>query len=582
MVLISLSKNIELKLKINKKGGNLMSLTKVERDRLVDEFYNRCSNGEISINQRELLITKINSEIDISSFMESTKEPSMSMKERKEKFDDIKNRLYTDWKNGKITFEQREELVLKAKDKLLMENNPVLENELVYTEGALSKVVEFFEECIKKIRTFIFTCLTKIKEFFTKSENKKLEQDIKHALSTNKSFANTRVELPDIYKINNYNDQARQEIKNAKSVDDCEKIKKKYEDNIKNVIKIGAITLTIAAAAKLCFDIGRVNSAYKEIESKSETNLKQYRDTFKTAFDNNAAAYIRKQKTASEFKAERDNIESAYDRVYRLNTTKMKIDMDLAVDKVTHHNKFLKKLFNKICSTFWYTPEGRANAQMNKYHKDKWDVAPDQNYTANVHALRESTDIDIEKDSKTPEKAFDSLTKLVSDASKELTKSSGTNETKEESVTTEGVFDKFNKSKKFPEVKIAKATTTDLDRFYKNDDYLIEDYANCELDISDETKTMLAKKIASVKGFNGDSSVTVYTIRNIDLNKKYKLTDDKKQFNPKAVSLVIPMSLFKTKTDWYKTKGALGGRYFSDVIDNKTGEAQKLLSSVKR
>ena len=582
MVLISISKNIELKLKINKKGGNLMSLTKVERDRLVDEFYNRCSNGEISINQRELLITKVNSEIDISSFMESTKEPSMSMKERKEKFDDIKNRLYTDWKNGKITFEQREELVLKAKDKLLMENNPVLENELVYTEGALSKVVEFFEECIKKIRTFIFTCLTKIKEFFTKSENKKLEQDIKHALSTNKSFANTRVELPDIYKINNYNDQARQEIKNAKSVDDCEKIKKKYEDNIKNVIKIGAITLTIAAAAKLCFDIGRVNSAYKEIESKSETNLKQYRDTFKTAFDNNAAAYIRKQKTASEFKAERDNIESAYDRVYRLNTTKMKIDMDLAVDKVTHHNKFLKKLFNKICSTFWYTPEGRTNAQMNKYHKDKWDVAPDQNYTANVHALRESTDIDIEKDSKTPEKAFDSLTKLVSDASKELTKSSGTNETKKESVTTEGVFDKFNKSKKFPEVKITKATTTDLDRFYKNDDYLIEDYANSELDITDETKTMLAKKIASVKGFNGDSSVTVYTIRNIYLNKKYKLTDVKKQFNPKAVSLVIPMILFKTKTDWYKTKGILGGRYFSDVIDNKTGDAQKLLSSVKR
>ena len=45
MVLISLSKNIELKLKINKKGGNLMSLTKFERDRLVDEFYNRCSNG---------------------------------------------------------------------------------------------------------------------------------------------------------------------------------------------------------------------------------------------------------------------------------------------------------------------------------------------------------------------------------------------------------------------------------------------------------------------------------------------------------------------------------------------------------
>lgn len=559
-----------------------MSLTKVERDRLVDEFYNRCFSGEISINQRELLITKVNSEIDISSFMESTKEPSMSMKERKEKFDDIKNRLYTDWKNGKITFEQREELILKAKDKLLMENNPVLENESVYTEGALSKVVELFEECIKKIRTFIFTCLTKIKEFFTKSENKKLEQDIKHALSTNKSFANTRVELPDIYKINSYNDQARQEIKNAKSVDDCEKIKKKYEDNIKNVIKIGAITLTIAAAAKLCFDIGRVNSAYKEIESKSEANLKQYRDIFKTAFDNNAAAYVRKQKTASEFKAERDNIESAYDRVYRLNTTKMKIDMDLAVDKVTHHNKFLKKLFNKICGAFWYTPEGRANAQMNKYHKDKWDVAPDQNYTANVHALRESTDIDIEKDSKTPEKAFDSLTKLVSDASKELTKSSGTNETKEESVTIEGVFDKFNKSKKLPEVKIAKATTTDLDRFYKNDDYLIEDYANGELDITDETKTMLAKKIASVKGFNGDSSVTVYTIRNIDLNKKYKLTDVKKQFNPKAVSLVIPMILFKTKTDWYKTKGILGGRYFSDVIDNKTGEAQKLLSSVKR
>lgn len=582
MVLISLSKNIELKLKINKKGGNLMSLTKIERDRLVDEFYNRCSNGEISINQRELLITKVNSEMDISSFMESTSKPFMSMEDRKEKFDAIKDRLYSDWKSGKITLEQREELLLRAKDTILMENNPTLEKELVYTEGALSKVVELFEKCVEKIRTFIFTCVSKIKEFFTKSENKRLEQEIKHTLSTNKSFANTHVELPDIYKINDYNDRARQELKNAKTIEDCEHVKEKYENNVKKAVKIGAISLTLAAAAKLCFDIGRVNSAYKEIESKSEANLKQYRDTCKTAFDNNAAAYVRKQKTASEFKAERDNIESAYDTVYRLNTTKMKIDMDLAVDKVTHHNKFLKKLFNKICSTFWYTPEGRANAQMNKYHKDKWDVAPDQNYTANVHALRESTDIDTEKDSKTPEKAFDSLTKLVSDASKELAKSSGTNETKEESVTTEGVFDKFNKSKKLPEVKISKATTVDLDRFYKNDDYLIEDYVNRELDITDETKTELAKKIASVKGFNGDSSVTVYTIRNIDLNKKYKLTDVKKQFNPKAVSLVVPMSLFKTKTDWHKTKGVLGGRYFSDVIDNKTGEAQKLLSSVKR
>lgn len=582
MVLISLSKNIELKLKINKKGGNLMSLTKVERDRLVDEFYNRCANGEISINQRELLITKVNSEMDISSFMESTSKPSMSMNDRKEKLDTIKDRLYSDWKNGKITLEQRESLLLKAKNTILMENNPTLENELVYTEAALSKVVELFEKCVEKIRTFIFTCLTKIKEFFTKSENKKLEQEIKHTLNTNKAFANTHVELPDIYKINDYNDRARQELKNAKTVEDCEKVKEKYEDNVKKAVKIGAITLTLAAAAKLCFDIGRVNSAYKEIESKSEANLKQYRDTCKTAFNNNAAAYVRKQKTASEFKAERDNIESAYDTVYSLNTTKMKMDMDLAVDKVMHHNKFLKKIFNKICSVFWYTPEGRANAQMNKYHKDGWDVAPDKNYTANVHALRESVDVDIEKDSKSPEKAFESLTNLVSDASKELTKSSGSTETKEESVTTEGVFDKFKKPVNAPEIKVSKAGPADFERFYKNDDYLIEDYVKSEAEITDETKSDLAKKIASVKGFNGSTSVTVFLARNNDLNKKYKLTDVKKQFKPNSISLVVPMNIFKTKTDWHKTKGILGGRYFSDVIDNKTGEAQKLLSSVKR
>ena len=582
MVLISLSKNIELKLKINKKGGNLMSLTKFERDRLVDEFYNRCSNGEISINQRELLITKVNSEMDISSFMESTSKPSMNMEECKEKLDTIKDRLYSDWKSGKITLEQREDLLLRAKNTILMENNPILENELVYTEAALSKAVELFENCVEKIRTFIFTCLTKIKEFFTKSENKKLEQEIKHTLNTNKAFANTHIELPDIRKINDYNDRARQELKNAKSVEECEKIKDQYEDNVKKVVKKGAITLTVLAAAKLCFDIGRVNSAYKDIESKSETNLKQYRDTCKTAFDNNAAAYIRrKQKTASEFKAERDDIESAYDMVYRLNTTKMKRDMELAVDRVTHHNKFLKKIFNKICSAFWYTPEGRANAQMNKYHEDGWDVAPDKNYTANVRALRESVDVDIEKDSKSPEKAFESLTKLVSDASKELTKSSGSTETKEESVTTEGVFDKFKKSV-IPEIKISKAGPADFERFYKNDDYLVEDYAKNETEITDEIKSDLSKKISSVKGFNGSTSVTVYTIRNIDLNKKYKLTDVKKQFKPNSISLVVPMNIFKTKTDWHKTKGILGGRYFSDVIDNKTGEAQKLLSSVKR
>ena len=513
--------------------------------------------------------------------MESTSKPSMNMEDRKEKLDTIKDRLYSDWKSGKITLEQREDLLLRAKNTILMENNPILENELVYTEATLSKVVELFETCVEKIRTFIFMCLTKIKEFFTKSKNKKLEQEIKRTLNTNKAFANTHIELPDIRKIDDYNDRARHELKNAKTVEDCEEVKKKYEDNVKKAVKIGAITLTALAAAKLCFDFGRVNSAYKDIESKSETNLKQYRDTCKTAFDNNAAAYRIKQKTASEFKAERDNIESAYDTVYRLNTTKMKIDMELAVDRVTHHNKFLKKVFNKICGAFWYTPEGRANAQMNKYHKDGWDVAPDKNSTANVHALRESVDVDIEKDSKSPEKAFESLTKLVSDASKELTKSSGSTETKEESVTTEGVFDKFKKSV-IPEIKISKAGPADFERFYKNDDYLIEDYAKNETEITDEIKSDLAKKIASVKGFNGSTSVTVYTIRNIDLNKKYKLTDVKKRFKPNSISLVVPMNIFKTKTDWHKTKGILGGRYFSDVIDNKTGEAQKLLSSVKR
>ena len=330
-----------------------MSLTKVERDRLVDEFYNRYTNGEISRNQRELLITKVNSMVDMSSFMESAtkiEHRSIPIDELKAKFDAYKTRLYEDCSNGVITVEQREYLILKAKDKIFMENDEFSSLEQseddCITEGAISTIANVFEHCIAKIKMFIADCINSIKEIFHNAQNKRMEQSIKHMIATDKDFANQKVDVVDISKINAYNRDAREKLKYAKSEDESEKIVNEYKEKVKKVLTIGGITITVAALGKLIFDLTRIERDYRQIEQSSDSHLKTFRDAAEDAFDKNAAAYMRSSKTKADtatFKHNRDDINNIYPQAKKMSEDKMNNKMNIDIDNIKINNSINKK-----------------------------------------------------------------------------------------------------------------------------------------------------------------------------------------------------------------------------------------------
>lgn len=100
-----------------------MKMTKEMRDNLVTVLYERCSKGEISVEQRELLIQKANSAFVAESTEKTVEEetPVVETQEltAKEKYDRIKTMVYEKCTNGEITVDQREELLEKARDRFL-------------------------------------------------------------------------------------------------------------------------------------------------------------------------------------------------------------------------------------------------------------------------------------------------------------------------------------------------------------------------------------------------------------------------------------------------------------------------------
>ena len=107
-----------------------MAMTKEKRDTIVSTLYEKCANGEISLNQRELLIQKANNLLiaescinNESSFTESTEtvienaENEKTELSPKEKYNIFKESVYAKCIKGEITIEAREELLEKAREK---------------------------------------------------------------------------------------------------------------------------------------------------------------------------------------------------------------------------------------------------------------------------------------------------------------------------------------------------------------------------------------------------------------------------------------------------------------------------------
>lgn len=107
-----------------------MKLNKDQRNKMISVLYERCSNGEISVKQRELLIGKLNNSVYMESgipeqCVDKKADDSSVLKSAglssTEKYGKIKKVLYERCNNGEITVEQREELLLRAKNDIFQE-----------------------------------------------------------------------------------------------------------------------------------------------------------------------------------------------------------------------------------------------------------------------------------------------------------------------------------------------------------------------------------------------------------------------------------------------------------------------------
>ena len=110
-----------------------MEMTREIRDNLITSLYDRYGKGEISINQRELLIQKINDKFyteSVAIMNENTNtenepevEPAIEPEETSnetptnEKFDLFKESVDKKFEAGEITEELREQLLEKARAK---------------------------------------------------------------------------------------------------------------------------------------------------------------------------------------------------------------------------------------------------------------------------------------------------------------------------------------------------------------------------------------------------------------------------------------------------------------------------------
>ena len=115
-----------------------MSITMERYDQIADHLYRKCSEGEISVNQREHLLTKAKNEVDGSHLFKNKITIESVDDNAYTDFFEEKDRIYQEWADGLITLHEREELILEARNKRIKEINRTSQLKTII-EKALTK-----------------------------------------------------------------------------------------------------------------------------------------------------------------------------------------------------------------------------------------------------------------------------------------------------------------------------------------------------------------------------------------------------------------------------------------------------------
>ena len=90
-------------------------------DKVKSVLYERCNNGEISVEERERYIAIATEDLITKPAEEALAEEEIKLEELNEIFEKASDKIYSAWVNDRITVEERDAMIEKVKEKIFGE-----------------------------------------------------------------------------------------------------------------------------------------------------------------------------------------------------------------------------------------------------------------------------------------------------------------------------------------------------------------------------------------------------------------------------------------------------------------------------
>ena len=87
-------------------------------DKVKSVLYERCNNGEISVEERERYIAIATEDLITKPAEEALAEEESKSEELNELFEKASAKIYSAWVNDRITVEERDAMIEKVKEKI--------------------------------------------------------------------------------------------------------------------------------------------------------------------------------------------------------------------------------------------------------------------------------------------------------------------------------------------------------------------------------------------------------------------------------------------------------------------------------
>ena len=523
-------------------------MTKEEKNSLASIIYERYSVGEISLDERENLIKELNNKY----IKENTLVEDFEIDEDVlDKLNMFKEAVYDKCARGEITLETREKLITRANEEfadMYMESDQVniFKKKMDELRRKNSHKRDEFKK--KKMNKFNNNAIAATKQIIEKNE-RNLKGLIfcyphythlmrKDAADAVKQLRDIIEEIDPVQKSVEENKDVVNKYK--KTSDEIGKTFKKYEEGIKGYmiqVHVGEFYKNLCEFAKhMTDDINWLESIDKNIYETVMTRSKKIKD--KSIYD---SVLVKSKQIKDKV------IYNALNSMYT---------------EYCQFSSFILSLYTMEISSYY-----RGIYFLNKYNKDhrEHEMTPQSQLKLNI-------DNDLASKNAKLKIRLDKLYTNYDDIKESAYNRYYNGEISLDEFVTEGFIKtkideiKAKKDKKNEleiDYSIKNATSSDLDKFYKNCDFAI--FKNKKFNDKDAKK--LSKKLYSIDGFNKSiKTINFFIVDGKTMNKKYDLNASKYKDND--ILIIFPLNLFKTNNSIVIAKQITNSRYFNDIVDN--------------